>query len=107
MIFLGAVLVALLVVPDQWMLPVLVVGGLIEVGETFFWLWYTRRGRVKVGAETLLGASAVVVTPLTPVGQVRIQGELWRARCETQAVAGERVRVRGIDGLTLLVERAA
>jgi membrane-bound serine protease (ClpP class) len=62
---------------------------------------------VTVGVETLVGASAEVVTPLTPVGQVRIQGELWRARCETQAVAGERVRVRGIDGLTLLVERAA
>jgi len=33
---------------------------------------------------------------------VRVNGELWRAR---GAEAGERVRVRTVDGLTLEVER--
>jgi len=33
---------------------------------------------------------------------VRVNGELWRAR---GAEAGERVRVRAVDGLTLAVER--
>jgi membrane protein implicated in regulation of membrane protease activity len=48
-----------------------------------------------------------VVTRCAPLGQVRLQGELWRARCEEGADPGERVRVRALDGLTLVVERAA
>jgi membrane-bound serine protease (ClpP class) len=38
---------------------------------------------------------------------VRLQGELWRARCAEGADAGEQVRVVALDGLTLLVEPAA
>jgi membrane protein implicated in regulation of membrane protease activity len=34
-----------------------------------------------------------------------VQGELWRAHCAEGAAAGERVRVVGIDGLTLEVVR--
>jgi membrane protein implicated in regulation of membrane protease activity len=36
---------------------------------------------------------------------VRIGGELWEARCADGADAGETVRVVGLSGLTLLVER--
>ena len=38
-------------------------------------------------------------------GQVRIGGEIWQARCEAGADTGETVRVVGLNGLTLLVER--
>jgi membrane-bound serine protease (ClpP class) len=79
----------------------------IEVGEAVLWLKISRRGRVKMGPETLIGAIAEVVVPCRPSGQVRVQGELWRARCEEGADAGERVRVRSLEGLTLVVERAA
>jgi membrane protein implicated in regulation of membrane protease activity len=34
-----------------------------------------------------------------------VRGELWRARSETPLHAGERVRVRAVEGLTLVVER--
>jgi len=36
---------------------------------------------------------------------VRIQGELWRARCEGGAELGDQVRVVERSGLTLLVEQ--
>jgi membrane protein implicated in regulation of membrane protease activity len=42
-----------------------------------------------------------------PVGSVRIRGELWKAHCPEGASAGDRVRVTGLHGLTLEVERAA
>ncbi|MGH3047779.1 MAG: NfeD family protein, partial [Gaiellaceae bacterium] len=65
------------------------------------------RARVKMGPETLIGATAEVVAACRPRGQVRLQGELWQARCEEGADVGERVRVRALEGLTLLVDRAA
>ena len=60
----------------------------------------------QVGAETLIGAVAEVVSTCRPDGQVRVQGELWRARCEEGADRGETVRVVDRDGLTLRVEHA-
>jgi membrane-bound serine protease (ClpP class) len=83
------------------------VAAVIEVAETFFWLWYTKRRRVQMGPETLVGRVGRVVTPCLPLGQIRVQGELWRAHCAEGAAAGEEVRVVALDGLTLLVERAA
>jgi membrane-bound serine protease (ClpP class) len=107
MLLLGAVLLAIFVLPDAWDLPVILLAGVIEIAETGFWLWYSRRRRVQMGPETLVGATGRVVTPCAPFGQVRIQGELWRAHCADGADVGEEVRVLALDGLTLHVERAA
>ena len=60
-----------------------------------------------MGPETLVGSSGRVVTACHPLGQIRVQGELWRARCAEGADVGEQVRVVALDGLTLTVERAA
>jgi membrane-bound serine protease (ClpP class) len=35
---------------------------------------------------------------------VRVRGELWAARSPRPAIAGKRVLITGIDGLTLEVE---
>ncbi len=100
MILLGAILLAVFVLPLEWAIPVVVLGAILEVAETFFWLWYQRRRRVQVGVETLIGELAEVVTRCAPNGQVRLQGEIWRARCDEGADRGEHVRVtapRGVD----------
>ena len=107
MLLVGAILLAVFVLPPEWAIPVVAVAAVVEVGETLFWLWYSRRGKIKMGPETLVGAVAEVVTRCDPLGRVRVQGELWSARCEEGAEPGERVRVRALDGLTLVVERAA
>jgi membrane-bound serine protease (ClpP class) len=107
MILVGAVLLAVYVLPGPWDIPVIAAAAAVEVAETFFWIWLSRRARIKMGPETLIGATAEVVAACRPSGQVRLQGELWRARCEEGADVGERVRVRALEGLTLLVERAA
>lgn len=84
-----------------------VVGALVlEVAEIGFWFWYSKRRRIQAGAETLIGDAAVVVTPCRPVGQVRVQGELWEAYCRDGADAGARVRVLAREGLRLVVEAA-
>ena len=40
-----------------------------------------------------------------PGGQVYVRGELWRARSDEALRPGEKVRVAGLDGLTLDVHR--
>jgi len=62
--------------------------------------------RPATGSVAMLGESAVAREALAPEGQVLVQGELWRAVAEDGPVAvGERVRVVGMDGLTLRVTR--
>jgi membrane-bound serine protease (ClpP class) len=104
MLFLVAVVLAVFLVPSPWGLVLVGIAGIVEIGESYIWMRLSRRHRIKVGAETLIGAVAEVATPCRPEGQVRVQGELWRARCEEGADPGERVRVVSREGLTLLVE---
>ena len=105
MALVAAILLALFVLPSPWGLVAVVAGVAVEVGEAFFWLWLSRRRRAVVGREALIGATALVTAPCRPVGQVRVQGELWAARCDDGADEGEAVRVREVEGLTLVVER--
>jgi membrane-bound ClpP family serine protease len=105
-LFVVAVILAVFVIPQPWGLVLVGVAAVVEIGETFFWIWLSQRRRAKVGVETLIGAVAEVVSACRPDGQVRVQGELWRARCDEGADRGETVRVVDRDGLTLRVERA-
>jgi membrane-bound serine protease (ClpP class) len=58
-----------------------------------------------MGGPALVGQIAVVMQPLSPEGQVMLNGEIWQAESRTPASRGERVRVLGLRDLTLLVER--
>jgi membrane protein implicated in regulation of membrane protease activity len=69
-------------------------------------LWYSRRRHVTTGAEALAGLTGTVVETCRPLGQIRVSGELWRARCEGGADVGDRVVVERLEPeLTLLVRR--
>jgi len=102
----AAIFLALFVLPSPWGVVAVAGAAVLEVGETAFWIWLSKRRRPQVGAETLIGARAEVVAPCRPVGSVRISGELWRARCEAGADRGDAVLIRAVDGLTLVVEPA-
>jgi membrane-bound serine protease (ClpP class) len=65
---------------------------------------------IRTGWEELVGKDAEVRDPLDPVGQIWIEGALWRARVadgEPEVGIGNRVRVESVDGLTLIVRPAA
>lgn len=106
MALVGAILLAIFVLPPAWRIPVVLAGGAIEVGESLFWIWLSKRRRPSVGVETLVGARATVVTPCRPLGQVRVHGELWQARCDEGADPGDEVSVERVDGLLLFVSRS-
>ncbi len=105
MFLVAAILLAFFVLPSPWDLAAVAFALVVEIGEMLFWIWLSKRYRVQTGREGLVGARAEVVEPCEPDGWVRTQGELWRAHCEAGAAVGDAVRVRELDGLTLVVER--
>ena len=66
--------------------------------------WRAQRNKVLVGPEALVGAEAIAQQSIAPRGQVLVHGELWMAESPSPVAAGDTVRVRGVQGLTLLVE---
>lgn len=70
------------------------------------------RRQAQCGAEGLIGRVGIVRRAIDPLGDVAVDGELWRARRawasedEPAPAEGERVVVDSVHGLTLLVRRA-
>jgi membrane-bound serine protease (ClpP class) len=98
-------IVALFVLPSPWGVLAVIAALAVEVFELLFWRRFVRRYRLRVGPETLVGMRAQVVQPCSPLGLVRVRGELWNARASSPVEPGETVTVSGIEGLTLQVER--
>jgi membrane-bound ClpP family serine protease len=103
---LAGIALAIFVVPDAWRLPVVLGFAVLEVVETTVTWRLSRRGKTKVGPETLIGAIGVAITDCRPSGMVRVRGEDWRAHSEVGVSSGEHVRVVGRDRLMLHVDPA-
>ena len=101
---LALAIVGLFFIPDPWRVILLGIAAVIEIGEVYFWIKFLRRYRVTTGAEGMIGELGEVISPCRPEGQVRVRGEIWNARCEPQADLGERIRIKAIEDLTLIVE---
>jgi membrane-bound serine protease (ClpP class) len=86
------------------------------IGAAGLWLTVrklliSRRGAIRSGAEGLVGRMGVVRSAPAPVGQVFVDGALWRCRLwgleEPREVGpGDAVVVERVDGLTLTVRPA-
>jgi membrane-bound serine protease (ClpP class) len=101
---LVALLLAVFILPSPWGVVAVTVAAVIDIGESLLFVRWSKRRQAAVGVETLVGKHGIAVGPLTPEGQVRVDGELWKARCAGYAAPGTPVVVRGLDGLTLEVE---
>jgi membrane-bound serine protease (ClpP class) len=106
-VFLFVAIVLLLLLDSPWNVIACIVSLGLFVGELAFWNGRVRHRSPAAGAETMIGKTAVVVSECRPNGQIRLGGELWEARCNEGADAGETVRVTALEDLTLIVERAA
>ena len=77
-------------------------GGLMLLIMTL--LLKSRRSPVVSGRESMIGSHGIVVDWSDSEGDVRIQGEIWRARSADGAFEpGARVIINDIAGLTLIV----
>ena len=86
------------------------------VGAGYLWVVVhkalaARHARVRSGAEGLIGRVGEVRAAPAPLGQVFLDGALWRARLwsvdeEAALERGDPIVVERVDGLTLTVRRA-
>ena len=61
-------------------------------------------------ADRLIGREGVVIVPLNGMegkGQVKIDGQVWSAKADTDIAEGIKVTVKSIEGVKLVVEIAS
>src|SRR5512133_3894152 len=97
MLLLGAILLAIFVLPSPWGIVAVVAGGLTDIAESLALLKWSRGRRAITGVDVLIGKTAVVSSPT----QVRVAGEIWEARSGDPLDVGEEVEVVAVDGLRL------
>ena len=107
-----ALVVLILILVRQWVdLPACFAWGFVAfwVGKDVLLFPFVWRAfdRGSPGAHSIVGAQGIVEEPLAPSGYIRVRGELWQAEMVGDGPPigrGEIVCVRGIRGLTLLVQ---
>lgn len=90
----------------QIALPLILSFAVVSAGlliMTVSMLLKTRRPEATTGTQTLIDQQAEVTSIHHDHAMVRLQGELWQVRCDKPLSEGDRVRVTGIQGLTLEV----
>jgi len=97
-------------VPNGYITQLEVVGlGSVGILAGLYVRWIAtpiRKKKKLAGPESLIGKKGVVVTPLRPVGEVRVEGIIWRAICNScTAEANDIVEVVAIEGIKLIVKK--
>ena len=92
---------ALLFLDLPWSAVVIAALAAFEVFEFRVWRWAVRQ-RPRAGAEGMVGEVGI----LGEGDRVRIRGTSYPARV-LEGRPGDRVRIEGIDGMTLVVRRIA
>jgi membrane-bound serine protease (ClpP class) len=98
------------VLPDLSVNPVLLGGATLTMGAFIIMIMgqvaRTRKTPLLTGYEQFTGHLATVRQDLTPRGRAYFDGQLWYAEVRPPQIvpAQQKVRITGIDGLTLIVE---
>ncbi len=96
-----------------WVAVAVIAGWMAKDLAMYPFLKHAYSGGIGGGASSLSGLSGMsgmkgkVLSTLSPDGSVKVRGEIWQARPEGQGTViecGRPVRVKGINGMTLLVE---
>ncbi|MEB2793496.1 MAG: ATP-dependent Clp protease proteolytic subunit [Caldisphaeraceae archaeon] len=97
-------------VPNGYTTQLEVVGlGSVGILAGLYVRWIAapmRKKKKLAGPESLIGKKGVVVAPLRPVGEVRVEGIIWRAICSScTAEVNDIVEVVAIEGIKLIVKK--
>jgi membrane protein implicated in regulation of membrane protease activity len=96
---------AVYVVPGGWRYG-LVGAALTLMAAEVVLIRSTRRIPLAVGAETMIGCRAVVISSCQPAGRVQLGRESWKARCTGGADVGDAVVIESVESTTLVVRPA-
>jgi len=92
----------------MWLFVTILVLWILKDAVLFPRVWRAYAVYDNKPTSKLVDLEATVVDSLDPVGYVRVVGELWRAEIKDPshpAARGEKTRVIGVRGMTLIVER--
>jgi membrane-bound serine protease (ClpP class) len=90
---------------SPWVIALVVASSVLFFGFAMTVAMRARRRQSITGQEGMIGLVGVARADLSPEGQVLLKGALWKARAVNGPIGkGRAVRVRRIDGLTLVVE---
>jgi membrane-bound serine protease (ClpP class) len=86
-----------------------VVAGMTVISALFFasvlsFAMRARRRPVRTGGAEMIGSAGEVESWTENEGRIHVQGEIWAARSSQSLAKGQKVRVLGRSGLTLVVE---
>ena len=116
MLTIIALVAAALFVPSPWGVWLVVGAVCVDLAETAVMVAWSRRRRAAAHlpsgprrSSVARGSRSPVSTPTATAsrGQVRVDGEIWRARAIEPVDAGVTVVVRSVEGLVLEVEPPA
>ncbi|MFQ5823824.1 MAG: nodulation protein NfeD [bacterium] len=65
----------------------------------------THRTKVTTGIQGIVGEKGVAQTKISPEGNVKVHGEIWKAFSDNTIKKGEKIRVVSVDGLRLKVNK--
>ncbi len=102
MLTAAAIVLAFFVLPAPWSWAVLAAAVTIDGVELGIWLRMRRR-RALTGPDALIGSKGVALTDCRPEGEVRVQGQIWKACCPVGVAAGTTVTIVGVRELVLEV----
>jgi membrane-bound serine protease (ClpP class) len=88
-------------------LPFVVMLSATSAAVVFFTVWFAvkaRRRPVVSGHTEIIGASGTALSDFEREGWAQVRGETWRVISSVPVSSGQKLRVTGIDGLTLRVE---
>ena len=100
MSFIIGTVIAIFFLEGVWRVVLIAAVALLELAEIGLWLKW-RNVKSSTGAEALVGMPGVALSDCKPEGQVKVKGQIWKARCDEGVGAGEGVSVVAVDGLRL------
>ena len=79
----------------------------VALGRRYVHRWVATK-KAMTNVDALIGKTAVVLANIEPnhFGLVKVGGEEWRARADEEILAGEVVKVTGLQGVTLNVKKS-
>lgn len=75
-----------------------------DVVEIYIWLRWRKKKSI-TGMDALVGKTGIAVTECAPDGQVKVNGQLWRASCGDPLAPGDPIVVTHVEGMRLQVAR--
>ncbi|MDR3330811.1 MAG: NfeD family protein [Endomicrobium sp.] len=90
----------------------LIIFAVVSILSLYFmipvsWKMISKSKSVFSNVDALIGSEAVVSEKIAPsrIGFVKVLGEVWRASSDTEIEAGEIVKIKSVEGTTLIVKK--